>query len=137
MPYNNRGNQAKAQWAPVPASASNFKIRASFLFIVIMMVILSSMVKFCVSNYDTVEKVKELIDGGNMSCTWTNAGWSNETLPEIWCSVLYYAVVNLLKIMHHVLIKIWKSFSLMVKNTPISSVMVTGLPMTCTSLKTW
>ena len=39
-------------------------------------------------NYDTVEKVKELIDGGNMSCTWTNAGWSNETLPE--SGALYY-----------------------------------------------
>ena len=33
-------------------------------------------------NYNTVEKVKELIDGGDMSCTWTNAGWNNETLPE-------------------------------------------------------
>ena len=33
-------------------------------------------------NYDTVEKVRNLIDGGDMSCTWTNAGWNNETLPE-------------------------------------------------------
>ncbi len=33
-------------------------------------------------NYNTIEKVKELIDGGDMSCTWTNAGWNNETLPE-------------------------------------------------------
>ena len=41
-------------------------------------------------NYDTVEKVKELIDGGNMSCTWTNAGWDNETLPEI--GPLYYTM---------------------------------------------
>ena len=39
-------------------------------------------------NYDTVEKVKELIDGGNMSCTWTNAGWGKETLPE--SGALYY-----------------------------------------------
>ena len=39
-------------------------------------------------NYDTVEKVKELIDGGNMCCTWTNAGWGNETLPE--SGALYY-----------------------------------------------
>ena len=39
-------------------------------------------------NYDTVEKVKELIDGGNMSCTWTNSGWQNETLPE--SGALYY-----------------------------------------------
>jgi hypothetical protein len=41
-------------------------------------------------NYDTVEKVKELIDGGNMSCTWTNAGWQNETLPE--SGALYYTM---------------------------------------------
>ena len=41
-------------------------------------------------NYDTVEKVKELIDGGNMSCTWTNAGWGNETLPE--SGALYYTM---------------------------------------------
>ena len=40
------------------------------------------------SNYDTVEKVKELIDGGNMSCTWTNVGWGKETLPET--GALYY-----------------------------------------------
>ena len=33
-------------------------------------------------NFDTVEKVNKLIDGGDMSCTWTNAGWNNETLPE-------------------------------------------------------
>ena len=34
------------------------------------------------NHYDTVEKVRNLIDGGDMSCTWTNAGWNNETLPE-------------------------------------------------------
>ena len=39
-------------------------------------------------NYDTVDKVKELIDGGDMSCTWTNSGWGNETLPET--GALYY-----------------------------------------------
>ena len=33
-------------------------------------------------HYNTVEKVRNLIDGGDMSCTWTNAGWNNETLPE-------------------------------------------------------
>ena len=32
--------------------------------------------------YDTKEKVTQLINGGDMSCTWTNAGWNNETLPE-------------------------------------------------------
>ena len=33
-------------------------------------------------NFDTADKVNKLIDGGDMSCTWTNAGWNNETLPE-------------------------------------------------------
>ena len=33
--------------------------------------------------YNTKEKVSRLINGGNMSCTWTNAGWNNETLPEM------------------------------------------------------
>ena len=32
--------------------------------------------------YDTKEKASELINGGDMSCTWTNVGWKNETLPE-------------------------------------------------------
>ena len=31
--------------------------------------------------FNTPEKVKELIDGGDISCIWTNAGWNNETLP--------------------------------------------------------
>ena len=38
--------------------------------------------------YDTKEKASELINGGDMSCTWTNAGWQNETLPE--CGPLHY-----------------------------------------------
>ena len=33
--------------------------------------------------YNTKEKVSRLINGGDMSCTWTNAGWNNETLPEM------------------------------------------------------
>lgn len=36
-----------------------------------------------VENFNTLEKVKELIDMGDISCLWTNAGWNNETLPEI------------------------------------------------------
>ena len=32
--------------------------------------------------YDTKEKASQLINGGDMSCTWTNVGWKNETLPE-------------------------------------------------------
>ena len=41
------------------------------------------------THYDTIEKVRELIDGGDMSCAWTNAGWNNETLPET--GALYYS----------------------------------------------
>lgn len=36
-----------------------------------------------VENFNTREKVKELIDFGDISCLWTNAGWDNEILPEI------------------------------------------------------
>ncbi len=32
--------------------------------------------------FSTNDKVSDLIDGGDMSCTWTNAGWNNETLEE-------------------------------------------------------
>ena len=32
--------------------------------------------------YDTKEKASQLINGGDMSCTWTNVGWKNETLPQ-------------------------------------------------------
>ena len=39
-------------------------------------------------NFNTAAKVDQLIDGGDMSCTWTNAGWNNETLPE--SGPLYY-----------------------------------------------
>ena len=35
-----------------------------------------------VENFNTREKVKELIDLGDISCLWTNAGWDNEILPE-------------------------------------------------------
>ena len=37
---------------------------------------------------ELLDKVNKLIDGGDMSCTWTNAGWNNETLPE--SGPLYY-----------------------------------------------
>jgi len=41
-------------------------------------------------HYTTVEKVRELIDGGNISALHTNAGWKNETLPET--GPLYYTM---------------------------------------------
>jgi hypothetical protein len=40
------------------------------------------------THYNTKDKVAELIDGGDMSSPWTNAGWNNETLPE--SGPLYY-----------------------------------------------
>ena len=41
------------------------------------------------THYNTKEKVVELIDGGDMSSCWTNAGWKNETLPTT--GPLYYS----------------------------------------------
>ena len=35
-----------------------------------------------VEHFNTKEKVQELIDMGDISCIWTNAGFNNETLPE-------------------------------------------------------
>jgi hypothetical protein len=35
-----------------------------------------------VEHFNTKEKVQELIDMGDISCLWTNAGWNNETLLE-------------------------------------------------------
>jgi len=35
-----------------------------------------------VENFNTLDKVKELIDLGDISCLWTNVGWSNETLEQ-------------------------------------------------------
>jgi len=39
-------------------------------------------------HYDTTEKVKDLIDGGNISALHTNVGWNQETLSET--GPLYY-----------------------------------------------
>jgi hypothetical protein len=42
-----------------------------------------------VENFNSYQKVTELIDGGDISALWTNAGWDNETLPEV--GPLYYS----------------------------------------------
>ena len=42
-----------------------------------------------VEHFNSYEKAVELIDGGDISALWTNAGWSNETLPEV--GPLYYS----------------------------------------------
>jgi len=39
------------------------------------------------THYNTREKVSELIDGGDMSSAWTNAGFNNETVEQ---GPLYY-----------------------------------------------
>jgi hypothetical protein len=40
------------------------------------------------THYNTKDKVAELIDGGDMSSAWTNAGFSNETRKQ---GALYYS----------------------------------------------
>jgi len=40
-------------------------------------------------HFNTRDKVAELIDGGDISSLWTNAGFQNETLPET--GPLYYS----------------------------------------------
>jgi hypothetical protein len=42
-----------------------------------------------VENFNSYEKAAELIDGGDISCLWTNSGWNNETLPVT--GPLYYS----------------------------------------------
>lgn len=39
--------------------------------------------------YDTQRKVSSLINGGDISCLWTNLGFNQETLPET--GPLYYS----------------------------------------------
>ena len=36
-----------------------------------------------VEHFNSYEKAAELIDGGDISCLWTNAGWNNEVLPVV------------------------------------------------------
>jgi len=42
-----------------------------------------------VEHFNSYVAASELIDGGDMSCLWTNAGWQNETLPTT--GPLYYS----------------------------------------------
>jgi len=42
-----------------------------------------------VEHFNSYEKASELIDGGDISALWTNAGWQNETLPTT--GPLYYS----------------------------------------------
>ena len=40
-------------------------------------------------HFNSSDAAAELIDGGDISCLWTNAGWNNEVLPET--APLYYS----------------------------------------------
>ena len=42
-----------------------------------------------VENFNSRDAATELIDGGDISCLWTNAGWNNEVLPTT--GALYYS----------------------------------------------
>lgn len=42
-----------------------------------------------VEHFNSHDKAAELIDGGNISALWTNAGWDNEILPTT--GPLYYS----------------------------------------------
>jgi len=42
-----------------------------------------------IENFKSYEKAAELIDGGDISCLWTNTGWNNEVLPTT--GALYYS----------------------------------------------
>jgi len=42
-----------------------------------------------VEHFNSYEKASDFIDGGDISCLWTNAGWNNETLPVT--GPLYYS----------------------------------------------
>ena len=42
-----------------------------------------------VEHFNSYDKAAELIDGGDISALWTNAGWNNEPLPEV--GPLYYS----------------------------------------------
>ena len=44
--------------------------------------------KILTTHYNTRAKVAELIDGGDMSSAWTNAGFNNETIAQ---GPLYYS----------------------------------------------
>lgn len=40
-------------------------------------------------HFNSYDSAAELIDGGDISCLWTNAGWNNEVLPTT--GPLYYS----------------------------------------------
>jgi hypothetical protein len=69
-----------------------------------------------VEHFNSRDAATELIDGGDISCLWTNAGWNNETLPET--GPLYYS--SRVKILLLVLMLTSMITLLMVKSMPTS-----------------
>ena len=86
------------------------------------------------THYNTKEKVSELIDGGDMSSCWSDTVWGKERTDGNKYNPLSIILLAV-RIALLVMIRMWKSFSLMVKNTLTSSAMVTGSPTICTSGK--
>ena len=70
--------------------------------------------KTLVEQYNSKEKASELIDGGDMSCCWSDSLWGKQLLKV---NMLQSIILCAVKIALLVLIKIWMSSSLMVKNT--------------------
>ena len=82
--------------------------------------------------YDTKEKASQLINGGNMSCTGQMQDGRMKLSPNLVLNTILL-VVNLLRIMHLVWIKIWRSSSLIMKNILTSSATDNGLLTICIS----
>ena len=83
------------------------------------------------THYNTKEKVAELIDGGDMSSAWTNERWGgvNEyggQMKKRLKNMVLSITLSVVRIALLVMIKTWKSFSLLVKNTLTSFAMVSG-----------
>ena len=85
------------------------------------------------THYNTKEKVSELIDGGDMSSCWSDTVWGQERTDGNKYGPEYYSDRG--ENCPPRLDEDMKSSSLIMKNTLTSSMMVTGLPMTCTSGK--
>ena len=67
------------------------------------------------THYNTKEKVADLIDGGDMSSCWSDTVWGKDA-PMVTSMVLSIILI-VVRIALLVMIRMWKSFSLMVKNT--------------------
>ena len=87
------------------------------------------------THYNTREQAAELIDGGDMSCAWTNERWTGKKIAEYVTEnveVEEYgpqSIHNVVRILLLVMIKLWRSFCLMVKSSLTSSPVLDGYAM--------